>query len=104
MPTMIAGPVEGTVALSFGPGVSNISSGVSAGATTVPVTNGALFAAGGVMLIWDSGNSEVVHVISVTGNTVTTSPLANAHSTVNVVPGKVSSGGSGPRSPYLNGG
>ncbi len=103
-PTTIAGPVEGRVALSFGPGTSTISSGVSAGATTVPVSNGAIFAAGMLMLILDVGNSEVVRIMSVTGNTLTTTPLANSHGTVNVVQGTISTGGFGPRSPYLSGG
>lgn len=104
MPNVVADHVEGSVGLSFGPGVNNISSGVSAGATTVPVSSGAIFAAGGLMLILDGGNSEVVRVQSVAGNTVTTSPLASAHSTVNVVAGTISKGGFGPRSPYLTGG
>lgn len=104
MPNVIAGPVEGTVGLTFGPGSASFSVAPSAGATSVTVTNGAIFAAGGIMLIWDTGTSEVVRVLAVAGNTLTTSPLASGHGTVNVVPGKVSSGGSGPRSPYLAGG
>jgi hypothetical protein len=104
MASVIADHVEGSIALAFGPATSNISSGVVAGATSVPVANGAVFTAGGLVLILDGGNSEVAAVRSVVVNTLTTTPLASAHGTVNVVPGTLSKGGFGPRSPYLSGG
>lgn len=82
--------------------------GNTAGATALAVTpgTGTMFAAGELAQIQDGTASEFVRITGTAANTVTIAPgLAASHGAgTPLIQAQVSSGGFGPRSPYLSGG
>ena len=100
--------VEGSVALTFGPGVTQMVGTSSAGFTSVVVSNGLVFTPGMLVLIMDLASSEPVRVAAVSAGSVTIAApgLVNTHSASQWVQVNVKAAGDGvPRSPYrLQGG
>lgn len=103
----VADRIEGSVALSYGPGASSLAgAGNNAGVASLAVQagTGTSFAPG-LAEIQDGTASEMVRIIAVAANTVTIAPgLAASHSAgTPLIQVRVTSGGFGPRSPYLTG-
>lgn len=59
--------------------LTDVTSAVAAGATTIPVADGSLFKALTYVTIFDGQNYENVRVAGVDGNTLTVSALSNAY-------------------------
>ena len=74
-------PVEGPIAITFAAPASAITAGVSAAATSLPVTGGTgtNFQPGQLILLDAGSPAEIVRVVAVAANTLTVTPCSGAH-------------------------